>query len=73
MNILRKIKNTNHPETFETMKKETNGQSKSAIFKKVTGEVPSGLLCKLCDYEIREDSAMCIVMISKDDGSAVKK
>ena len=50
MNILRKIKNNYGTEVFETMKKESNGQSKSGLFKKVTGETPSGTICLLSDY-----------------------
>ena len=50
MNIINKIKHYNRKEIPETAKKDNNGQSKTAIFKKVTGEVTIGPIFILKDY-----------------------
>ena len=72
MRIVNKFRNNPCHGLFETARKESNGQSKSALFKQITGDVTTGPIFKLCDYELREQSVMCTMELMKD-GSAVKK
>ena len=72
MNIINKIKNNCRKEIPETARKESNGQSKTALFKKVTGEAIIGPVFILKDYELREESVICTMEMIRDQ-SAVKK
>jgi hypothetical protein len=53
MNVLKKFRHSNGDKTFETAKKETNGQSKSLLFRQITTEVKTGPLLRMIDYEVR--------------------